>query len=129
VAILPGIPYQPVALVGRLQDGQLVVLHGQAEVADLSYDEERGDYRSTIVWRRGREFTQLRMTDAIGVQVRADGDQFQVSPVLADPTEESLEIEHLRKKNLQQGQRLAELDVALADQRRACTCRLEGDLR
>jgi hypothetical protein len=87
MATYPGIPCVPVALVGRMHDGQLVVLHGQAEVVETGYDEARPNYRTTIEWRHGHEFTQLRMTDIPGVQVRVDGDRFQVAPLLDEMTE------------------------------------------
>jgi len=84
------IPYIPVALACCLEDGQIVVLHGQAEVVDTSADWEiAATYRTTIEWRRGHDFTQLRMTDVPGVQVRIDGDQFQVAPLFDGRADQS----------------------------------------
>ena len=78
-----GIPYVPVALVCRLEDGQLAVLHGQAEVVETGVDWERDPvYRTTVEWRRGHDFTQLRMLGARGAQVRVDGDAFRVESLL-----------------------------------------------
>ena len=92
-AVVSEIPYVPVVLVCRLEDGQLAVLHGQAEVVETDVGwEVNSNYRTTIEWRRNDPFTQLRMTDVPGVGVRVDGDLFQVAPLLderADPPGET----------------------------------------
>jgi hypothetical protein len=85
-------PYLPVALVARLPDGQLVVLHGQAAEVDTSYDiERRSDgYTTAIEWRPG-QMTQTRLPSYCpGVQLHDDtgigGPLFHPEPWWPDVT-------------------------------------------
>ena len=83
-AVVIGIPYLPVALVCQMPDGQFVVLHGQGGV-NTSFDLAMSpSYHTTIEWRRDLAFTQLLMTDISGVEVRVDGEQFRVDPLLVE---------------------------------------------
>jgi hypothetical protein len=74
-----------------MPDGQLVVLHGQAECVETVWDETcREMYRTTIDWRYRHRFVQSRLQDAaLGVELRDEdtnaGREFRLAPLLDDP--------------------------------------------
>lgn len=88
MATVPALAYVPVALVTRLPDGQLVVLHGQSTDVETSMDLDRrtDGYTTTVEWRPGK-MAQTRLPDYCpGVKLHDDngvgGPLFHPEPLM-----------------------------------------------